>query len=171
MGQLKRACHVLLNCKSIPWRSFSSLSACAQPPGPLPRNESSKFSPSCAFYCLRLLSFLSSVTIRKEYCKLPQWNEDQAEKFGDDWIKQLDYKVHSRSWATKQRTINGCRLSRASKGLGLARDSGNQCVSRYSFPTVLKFHFPPWDDIVLQLKKNSPKLTQHSGIPPYLAVG
>lgn len=70
----------------------------------------------------------------------------RQKSFGNDWIKQLDYKVRSRSWATERRTANGSRLSALSKDFGLASVSGSQCVSRCSFtiifPTIFRLLFP-----------------------------
>lgn len=51
------------------------------------------------FYCLCLLSPLSSVIVRKEYCELSQQNENQAEKLKHDWIEKFSYRVWSGNWA------------------------------------------------------------------------
>lgn len=140
-------------------RARQSLSARAQP---LPRNDSSSFSPSCALYYLCLLSFPSLATVRKEYCKLLQWNEDQAEKFLE-WLDKA-----AQLWSAQQKlgyiTKNNKRLSGVSKGFGLASVSGNQYVSTCSFtiifPTILRFYFPPQDDIInIKAEKNQPNLT------------
>lgn len=68
-----------------------NLSVCVPPPAPL-----HIFS---FFYCLCLLSPLSSVMVRKEYCELSQQNENQAEKLKHDWIEKFSYRVWSGNWA------------------------------------------------------------------------
>ena len=100
--------------------------------------------------------------------KLSQWNEDQAEKFGDDWIKQLDYKVHSRShimknnkWQQTGQCIQGfwpCQCLRQSVCFQVVLQPPFQ-----EFCSFISLHGMTLS--ILRLEKK-PKPTQHSGIPP-----
>lgn len=69
-SSLLECMYLVLSHRSIPLQGLVSLSVCG-PTRPT-SNESCTFSPSCALYCLCLLSSLSSVMVRKEYGKLPQ---------------------------------------------------------------------------------------------------
>lgn len=85
--------------------------------------------------------------VRKEYCKLSQWNEEQVEKFGDDWITKCTAEAvpHNK----EQQMAADCPVHLRVMALPVS-----QAISMFlkcsltTFPTILKFYFPPQGDII-----------------------